>query len=236
MNFVSWQKIFLFLLGILTVICMYGCYPIHTTKKYSSKLEYYKDANSAFEGKEVKVNLTQPENSFYAENVLIQNDSISLTVSKEWLQKGFPLSLVKSGIYYSKDNNNIIARFVLKNGDSVNVDKFVLTSDSTIFCSVIDVKPIKLPIGMIKNITYKNYWGIPAGIVLGTVVGIVTGAIWYIVRKSSAEEENPGSTGQYSKYYQKNSGYFLGPAIAGLPIGAAAGWGIGGRTTWEFGK
>ena len=226
-------KIYLLIFISLAGIC--GCYPVHTIEKYSSKEEYYKDANSAFEGKEVKVSLAQSDSVFYAEDAIIYNDSIRFTLSKEWETKNIKWSDVKSAAYFNKDYDNLCAHFNLLSGDTLNLEKIVFNPDSSIDYQVLNIKTVRLPLKDIKNIRYKNYWSIPFGFVLGAIAGLETGRIWQRIEDNKpkpVEDLYRPTGGQGEDHFS----YLFWPTVAGPPIGIIAGWIIGGRTTWEFNK
>jgi len=226
---VCFFSIFLFALSFC------GCYPVHSLEKYPSKTEYYKDANSAFVGKEVKVSLAQSDSVLYAEDVIIQNDSISLTTLKEWENKTLYWKDIVSTAYYNKDYDNLCAVFKLKNGESINAEFVKVNPDSSIDYKMLNIRSIKLPIKDIKNIRYKNYWGLPAGLILGVLGGIGTGITWYTIRENRPKHADPDGRPTGSNE-QSNFGYLFWPSVAGPSIGIIAGWTIGGRTTWEFNK
>ena len=226
-------KIYLLIFISLAGIC--GCYPVHTIEKYSSKEEYYKDANSAFEGKEVKVSLAQSDSVFYAEDAIIYNDSIRFTLSKEWETKNIKWSDVKSAAYFNKDYDNLCAHFNLLSGDTLNLDKIVFNPDSSIDYQVLNIKTVSLPLKDIKNIRYKNYWGIPAGFVLGTSGGIITGAILFSYETHMHQGQKSSGLSGFGRH-EDDPAYFILPAFFGPIVGTVTGWIIGGRTIWEFNK
>jgi hypothetical protein len=221
---------------VLVTLFTYGCYPVHSIENYPSKADYYKEANSAFEGKEVKVCLVQSDSTFYGEDAVIINDSIRLATSKEWEPRQLKRSDIISAKYFYKDYDNLCAQFKMLSGDTLNLEKIVFNPDSSIDYQVLNIKTVKLPLNDIKYIRYKNYRGIPAGLILGTIVGITTGNIWRQYEKNRpkpAEDVNhPRMGGEGDDQF----GYLFWPSVAGPPIGVIVGWIIGGRTTWEFNK
>lgn len=69
------KQLTIFICIIIVSLLVTGCYPVHSIEKYPTKIEFYKEANSAFEGKEVEVSLMRSDSTFYAEHATINNDS-----------------------------------------------------------------------------------------------------------------------------------------------------------------
>jgi hypothetical protein len=216
----------------ITLVGLCGCYPVHSLEKYPSKAEYYKDANSAFEGKEVKVSLVQSDSAFYAEDAVISNDSINMVISKEWETRKIKRSDIKSAAYFNKDYDNLCARLELNNGEILNMEKITMNQDSIIDYEALNIKKIILPLTAVKYIRYKNYLGIPVGILVGGATGLIGGSIWY----SHNEDKDREYAHNHEHFQYDNTAYLLLPRFVGPVIGLAAGWIIGGRTTWEFNK
>jgi len=212
-----------------------GCYPVHTIDKYHSKDDYYKKANLAFEGKEVNVNLVQSDSSFLAEEAVIRDDSISMTISKEWETKKLQRSDIKSAVYYNKDYDNLCAHLKLLSGDTLNLEKIAFNPDSSIEYQVLTTKTVRLPLKEIKTIRYKNYRGIPLGFALGTIGGLLTGTALVVI---ASNNRHANISGRPSGEGQDDPGpiYFVGSCILGPIFGTATGCIVGGRTTWEFNK
>lgn len=228
-------KIFItFYALIVAVSGLTGCYPVHSIEKYPSKTEYYKKANSAFEGKTVEVSLLRSDSTFYAQDATIRNDSISLSPLKEWEQKTLHMKDVVITSNYYKDHDNLCARLKLSNGEIINGEFVIIHSDSTIDFKVLNSKTITLPLNEIKAIHYGNYRGIPTGFLLG-VVGGITGGL--IIKNAVKQDPHPGPNQQGSSLpHDDGMGAFVVSAVAGPIIGTTVGWFVGGRTTWEFNK
>jgi hypothetical protein len=220
---------------VLVTLFTYGCYPVHSIENYPSKADYYKEANSAFEGKEVKVCLVQSDSTFYGEDAVIINDSIRLATSKEWEPRQLKRSDIISAKYFYKDYDNLCAQFKMLSGDTLNLEKIVFNPDSSIDYQVLNIKTVKLPLNDIKYIRYKNYWSIPVGFLLGTVSGILIGAQLMADNKQTPHStpENP-DIGHLP--HDDGFGYLFGGVVLGPIVGIVTGWIIGGRTTWEFNK
>jgi len=212
-----------------------GCYPVHSIEQYSSREKYYKEANSAFEGKEVKVSLAKFDSVFYAEDAVIRNDSISLTTLKKWEDKTLYWKDIVSTAYYNKDYANLCAQFKLKSGEIINAEYIKVNPDSSIECQVFNLKTLTLPISDIKNIRYKNYYSIPAGFFIGLFSGILIGQqLMKDYKQTPTSDPNIPDVGHLP--HDDGFGYLFGCVVLGPIAGTTIGWIVGGRTTWEFSK
>ena len=217
----------------LTALSFYGCYPVHTMENYDSKADYYMDANSAFEGEEVYVSLVRSDSTFYSQGASIHHDSISFVLSQEWVPKKIKRSDIKRAAYFNKDYNNLCAQIELNTGEFLNLEKLTMNADSTINYEVLNQRRATLPLKGIKTISYKNYWGIPVGLLVGTGLGLVTGAVLFAYEANKHIDENNGVHGIVG-VHEDDPKYFAIPAVLGPVVGTVLGWTIGGQTTWEF--
>ena len=219
---------------LLIMINLTGCYPVNSIENYTSKTEFYNEANSAFEGKEVKVTLLRSDSTFYIKQTVLHNDSISFWPSQEYKIQDFKRSDIKKVEYENKDYDNLCARIELSNGEIFNLEKVTMTKDSLLNCRVLITKKETIPIQAVKNICYKNYWSIPVGFGIGTAAGFVVGGLLLSSVKEKSKNESPSSLGITS--FMEGEAAYGGSVYLGAIVGIITGWIVGGRTTWEFSK
>ncbi len=86
------------------------------------------------------------------------------------------------------------------------------------------------PIDKVKTVSYKKNWlGIPPGFLLGSVSGLLVGAVGLIPVYESRDEPD----GQQIRDHDIGGGIVYGTVI-GIIIGSVAGWFVGHNYVYQF--
>ncbi len=221
-----------FFLIPLCIFGLSGCYPLHKVKDYKSKELFYAEARKSIEDKNVIITLAANDSSISAADLQFQDDTIQYLASVKWSVKSFYPNEIASVKYPYSNSGNSSGIIYLQNGDSVLAHFIMYNPKIRLDCKVVDSTFQKFTLKEIKSISYRNYFGIPLGFLVGGVTGYLGGNYWYIYK----EEKSREYAHTHEHYQYDNLGYLLLPRVVFPVAGLIAGWIIGGRTTWEFGK
>ncbi len=217
------MKLFYFLVPIIFLFII-GCSSTYRVTNYPSIEKFTEDVNSSMKNRDV--NVITVDSSFISSAGSEIKDNLLQTFSYIKEEK-ISLKDVKSIKYFGKAYEEPSAYVWLESGKELIAENIQKLPNSLIQLRNISISSGYIPIGRVKEISYKTRWqstlvGIPAGFFGGAALGLIVGASGIIRMESGGMEIQSYDRGM-STLVGIIWGSLIG-TVTGIIWGAIAGW------------